>query len=171
MLVLVVDDEASICELLALMLEENYDVLRAYNGKEALLVIKQHPIALVITDIMMPYTNGVELLEALRANPATQHIPVILTSAADFPQNEIPKADAYFTKPFDLDLVQQTVSRLLNPPTGSENTNQAAFPRSNLRLESESPSNGTSSSTSSINPPFQAITDHSFFRRRTFPPV
>jgi CheY-like chemotaxis protein len=170
MLVLVVDDEESICELLALMLEEKYEVLKAYNGKEALLIIKQQPVALVITDIMMPYMDGMELLEALKTNPATQHIPVILTSAADFPKNEVLRAEAYLTKPFDLDLVQQTVSQLLSPQTGSESSNQTPFPGPYLKLESESPSNGTPSSNSSINPPFQSIADHSFFRKN-FPPI
>jgi CheY-like chemotaxis protein len=170
MLVLVVDDEESICELLALTLEDDYEILKAYNGKEALELIKQQPVALILTDLMMPYMSGLELLKAVRANPATKHIPVILTSAADLPRNHAQKADAYLNKPFDLALLQQTVARLITRQPDSENLKQATSP-SNLNLGSEEPSWGASSPHSSINPPFQSLFDSSYFRRRNFPPT
>ncbi len=85
MLILVVDDEESLCELLAEVLGERHEVIVAYNGREAMEKTLTSRPDLIISDIMMPQMSGIELLDAVRANPEVSHTPVILLSAV--PQN------------------------------------------------------------------------------------
>lgn len=111
MMVLVVDDEESLCELLAEILAEQYDVIKAYNGKEALELARQKRPDLIISDVMMPQMSGVELLQALRADPATQDTPVILLSAAS-PQSVAEQAEAFIRKPFEVEVLERVVENL-----------------------------------------------------------
>lgn len=122
MLVLVVDDEKSLCHLIAEIVQEHSKVLTAYNGKEALQLIRQHRPDLVVSDIMMPEMTGVELLRIIRSERATRHIPVILLSAASS-QHIAAEADAFIRKPFDLDVLESTILNFINP-TQSKNSNQ-----------------------------------------------
>ena len=83
--ILFVEDEATLREHLALKLSDTYLVDTAGNGNEALLAVMRAKPALVVTDIVMPDMDGVELLVTLRQNPGTRAIPVLLISgrAAD----------------------------------------------------------------------------------------
>ena len=100
-LILVVDDEPHIVDFLSLLLEdEGYRVRQARNGREALSAIEQEPPQLIISDVMMPDINGVELvrhLEHLHPEPPK----VILMSAVSrsAPSPHIP----FIEKPFDID--------------------------------------------------------------------
>lgn len=80
--ILVVEDIPNILELLEVTLRfKGYPVITARNGQEALeLFEKEHP-ALVITDILMPKMDGFALVQQLRTNPKTNHIPIIFLSA------------------------------------------------------------------------------------------
>ncbi|MGI9542162.1 MAG: hybrid sensor histidine kinase/response regulator transcription factor, partial [Cyclobacteriaceae bacterium] len=103
-IVLVVEDHAELRHYIKSHLS-NYRVLEAANGSEGLTVaIKQVP-DLVISDVMMPKMNGVDLLHSLKTNEKTSHIPVILlTAKADLPsklEGFETGADDYLTKPFD----------------------------------------------------------------------
>lgn len=109
MLVLVVDDEESLCELLAEILAERYEVIKAFNGREAFELARQRQPDLIISDIMMPQMSGIELLHALRADPATEKTPVILLSAAS-PQSMAEQAEAFIRKPFEIDVLEKVVS-------------------------------------------------------------
>lgn len=115
MLVLVVDDERSLCQLVADTIEEHCEVLMAYNGKQALNLLNKHSPDLIITDIMMPGMSGIELLQAIKAEVerAKDDVPIILMSAVPPPRLETLKADAFIAKPFDIDEVEQTVLKLL----------------------------------------------------------
>lgn len=140
-LILVVDDEVSLCELIAAILAEYYQVLKAYNGQQALALARTHKPTLVVSDVMMPHMTGLELLEALRAEEVTADIPVILLSAAT-PKSLAVKADAFLTKPFELKTLEKVVSRFvqarlkaqrtLHPPVGVEHQQ----PRNDARAES-----------------------------------
>ena len=113
MLILVVDDEESLCDLLAEVLGERYEVIKAFNGKDALEMVLANPPDLIISDIMMPQMSGVELLDALRANAATANIPVVLLSAV--PQNTHvlqQKAEAFLRKPYEIDVIEHLVENL-----------------------------------------------------------
>jgi CheY-like chemotaxis protein len=101
--VLVVDDEPAILVMLQDALQgENFVVRTALNGKAALSLIHQAPVALVLTDLMMPLLSGIELAHQLRANPLTAAIPVLLMSAT-LPLYVDDVFAASIRKPFSLD--------------------------------------------------------------------
>ncbi len=112
--ILVVDDEESLCDLIAEILAEHYEVFKAFNGKEALEVVKKRHPSLVISDIMMPYMTGLELLKELRGKPETRHTPVILLSAAAPPPQEVVReAQAFVSKPFEIDALEALVAAII----------------------------------------------------------
>ena len=90
--ILIVDDEPTIRSSMAAMLRmENYQVSTASDGREALDGALQQPPDLIITDYNMPRMNGQQLLEALRAEPATACVPVLMLSG------NVTRADASTT--------------------------------------------------------------------------
>jgi DNA-binding response OmpR family regulator len=111
--VLVVDDDPVILRLLQVNFElEGIEVVTAADGDEGLKIAQSDPPDLVISDIMMPKVNGLELLAALRSSPDTASLPVILLSAkaqvADVQRGLELGADDYITKPFDpLELIDR----------------------------------------------------------------
>jgi DNA-binding response OmpR family regulator len=116
--VLVVDDDPVILKLLEVNFEmEGFTVLTARDGEEGIEVARTDQPDLIVSDIMMPKVSGLELVTALKADPATSEIPIILLSAkaqnADVRSGLDAGADDYVTKPFEpLDLVDR-VNRLL----------------------------------------------------------
>jgi signal transduction histidine kinase/DNA-binding response OmpR family regulator/CHASE3 domain sensor protein len=81
--VLVVDDDPKAVELLATQLEssQRFEVLRSYGGQEGLQVAERDEPDLIILDLMMPGTNGFEVVESLKAQNRTRHIPVLIMTA------------------------------------------------------------------------------------------
>ncbi|SRR5260221_7674760 len=116
--VLVVDDDPVILKLLEVNFEmEGFTVLVARDGEEGIAVARADQPDLVVSDIMMPKVSGLELVIALKDDPTTSEIPIILLSAkaqnADVRAGLEAGADDYITKPFEpLDLVDR-VNRLL----------------------------------------------------------
>jgi PAS domain S-box-containing protein len=102
--ILLVDDSADMRTYLKRLLKERWQVETAANGAIALTQIQQNPPDLVLTDVMMPEMNGLQLLQALRSNPQTQSIPVILLSARAGEEATLEGletgADDYLIKPF-----------------------------------------------------------------------
>ncbi|HEX4868031.1 MAG TPA: response regulator [Acidimicrobiales bacterium] len=111
--VLVVEDDPVILRLLEVNFElEGFEVLLAHDGAEGVDLAKAHRPDLVISDIMMPKLSGIELVRALKAEPATAAIPIVLLSAkaqtSDLKAGMDAGADDYITKPFEpLDLVER----------------------------------------------------------------
>ena len=116
--VLVVDDDPVILKLLEVNFTmEGFDVVSAIDGVDGLERARIDRPDVVVTDIMMPKMNGIELLEAMRADPDIADIPVILLSAKamtdDVRAGLDAGADDYITKPFEpLELVDR-VNKLL----------------------------------------------------------
>lgn len=116
--VLVVDDTASIRMLIRLNLElEGFDVVEAVDGQECLeIVTTVHP-DLVTIDVVMPRLDGFAAAAALRADPRTAAIPIVLVTTqaqpADRRRGEEIGVDAYVTKPFDPDALVRTVREVL----------------------------------------------------------
>jgi CheY-like chemotaxis protein len=111
--VLIVDDEPDILDLLRDVLEsEGLTVFTASNGRAALYLIQRSPVALVLTDWMMPHVSGIDLARQLRSNPATTTIPLLLMSAA-MPQHISDMFAAVIHKPFALDTVIELVREFL----------------------------------------------------------
>ncbi|NND34044.1 MAG: response regulator, partial [Saprospiraceae bacterium] len=103
--VLLVDDHQDVLEYLQICVSSQYQVLTASDGEEALsLAIEQIP-DLIVSDIMMERMNGYQLLEELKGNIITNHIPVILLTAKTSQEERQlgikMGADAYLCKPFD----------------------------------------------------------------------
>jgi signal transduction histidine kinase len=102
--ILVVDDNADMREYLISLLGWRFKIVEAVNGRRALEQVEQVHPDLILTDMMMPEMDGFGLLGALRKNPATQTIPVILLSARAGEESRIEGIDAgaddYLTKPF-----------------------------------------------------------------------
>ena len=79
--ILVVDDSATIRAVLGRMLEvEGYEVVRAADGETALEMARAEPPAMIFLDIVLPGMNGFAVLRALRHDPATQHVPIVMIS-------------------------------------------------------------------------------------------
>ena len=101
--ILVVDDDKEIVKAIEIYLgKENYKIIKAYDGEQALEKIKENKIQLVILDIMMPQKDGIETLEEIRKD---KNIPVIMLSAKSEDIDKINGlnngADDYITKPFN----------------------------------------------------------------------
>ena len=113
--ILVCDDEKDIVSALKIYLEsENYEVHCAYNGSDALAILEQTSIDLVLLDLMMPGMNGIEALSELRK---TKNVPVIILSAKSEDTDKVlglnVGADDYITKPFNpIELLARVRSQL-----------------------------------------------------------
>ena len=94
--ILVVDDEIINREMLGLILEADYDVIEAQSGEEALRVIREqgNAVSLVLLDLLMPGMGGMGALRAMKANPETQRIPVIVLTADQSAEVESLRAGA-----------------------------------------------------------------------------
>lgn len=116
-ILLLVEDNQEILQYLHRMLLKKYQVLKASNGQQALELLNKRPIQLVISDIMMPIMDGIELCSKIKADLNLSHIPVILLTAKNALQSKIEGlevgADAYIEKPFSLEHLQAQISNLL----------------------------------------------------------
>ena len=115
--ILVVDDETDIRRMLQWSLkDQGYQVLTASDGREALEQIAIGQPDLVVLDVMLPGIDGYEVLQKVRANPATATLPVIMLTALD-KGSDVAKgwkagADLYFAKPFAPAELVEAIGRL-----------------------------------------------------------
>ncbi|SBT53315.1 SpoIIE family protein phosphatase [Micromonospora auratinigra] len=102
--ILLADDNADLREHVGRLLSPAYEVVAVPDGVEALRLAVDTPFDLVLTDVMMPRLDGFGLVTALRANPVTRHVPIVLLSARAGSAEEVAGlavgADDYLTKPF-----------------------------------------------------------------------
>ncbi len=116
--ILIADDEPNIVASLEFLMEQSgFEVRVVTNGREALEDIASFRPDLVLLDVMMPVKSGYEVCQALRADPATEHIKIIMLSAKGR-ELEVTKglslgADAYVTKPFSTRELVAQVKALL----------------------------------------------------------
>lgn len=112
---LIVEDNEKLRETIVTLLEDHYEVYQAANGREGIDKARVHSPDIVVSDIMMPETNGYELVDELKSNDRTKHIPIILLTALSEDEKKIEGynfgADDYIVKPFKFDVL---VSRLEN---------------------------------------------------------
>jgi len=119
-LILCADDDPDILALLALRLEgAGFRVAQAVDGERALALARELQPSVVVLDVMMPRLMGIEVVEAIRADPATHDLRVILVSAraqqSDVEVGLAAGADAYLAKPFQASELIELVQSLLTP--------------------------------------------------------
>ena len=116
--ILIIDDNDDIRYYLRGILEKQYNVLEAKNGKEGVSMTQKYIPDLVICDIMMPVMNGLEYCKIIKQTSSTCHIPVILLTARSQEAQRIEGfdhgADEYMTKPFSAEVLLARVSNLLH---------------------------------------------------------
>ena len=116
---LVVEDDPQIAHILRFILErEGYEVHHAADGRSAeALIAKLAAPAIVTLDIMLPHTDGYELLKRIRANPGWEAVPVILLTARSQEKDIVRGLEAgandYIVKPFKPDELRARVKRLV----------------------------------------------------------
>ena len=115
--VLIVDDNADVRTYLRSILQSQYQLLEAEDGKLGLDLAREHVPDLIVSDVMMPVMNGLEFCQQVKKDIISSHIPVILLTARALSQHQIEGyesgADAYLTKPFSPELLLARISNLL----------------------------------------------------------
>ena len=115
--VLLVDDNPDLVEFLRDEFSDKYNILTASNGVEGLEKLKGKRVDLVVSDIMMPVMDGIQMARAMRSEPATASIPLIMLTAKQDVSSVIQGltigADDYVTKPFNNDVLALKIRRLL----------------------------------------------------------
>lgn len=115
--ILIVEDNIDVRLFIKSIFENDYDILEAEHGEMALEIANNHKIDLIISDVMMPKMDGIELCQHIKTNILTSHIPVLLltakTSEAAQKQGFQIGADAYITKPFDANVLEMRVNNLI----------------------------------------------------------
>jgi signal transduction histidine kinase/DNA-binding response OmpR family regulator len=116
-ILLIVDDNNDIREVLKDIFKNNYKILEAQNGEQALeIAVKEIPDC-IISDVMMPKMDGFEFTKAIKSNELTSFIPVILLTAKTSDESHLhglrSTADSYLTKPFNNEIVKETVNQII----------------------------------------------------------
>ncbi len=116
--VLIVDDNPDLQKVIIENFRDKYNVFQAFNGLEAIDIMQQHNIELVVSDVMMPRMNGFELCKEIKTNIEFSHIPVILLTAKSAEEDRIEGydvgADGYITKPFSMKVLSARIASILS---------------------------------------------------------
>ena len=116
-LLLVVEDNEDIRQYIADSMGDDYRILQAADGEEGWTAATEQIPDIIVSDIMMPKMNGVEMTKRLKEDIRTSHIPIILLTAKDTNEDKEEGydsgADSYLTKPFSARLLQSRIDNLL----------------------------------------------------------
>ena len=115
--ILVVEDNEELLALMLQVLSKNYHVFTAKNGKQALNVINKQALDLVVSDVMMPVMDGIELTKAIKSDDSFCQLPIILLTAKNKEEDKTEGyangADAYVAKPFKFEELEVRINSLL----------------------------------------------------------
>lgn len=115
--ILIVEDTPDMMEYIAKNLGDQFGILKAANGMEALQILETRSCDLILSDLLMPQMDGFELLSKIRADETLYYIPFVIVSARDAIETKIKGldygADAYVEKPFSMTHLKKTVSSLI----------------------------------------------------------
>lgn len=116
--VLLVEDNSEILGYLSRELNSEYNIFRAGDGRQAIDILQEENIQLVISDIMMPVMDGIALCREMKNDIRFSHVPIILLTAKNSISSKIEGlevgADAYIEKPFSLEHLSAQISNLLH---------------------------------------------------------
>lgn len=116
-LILVIEDNYELCDYITTLLKENANVISAHNGEEGYNMAVNNIPDIIVSDIMMPVMDGIELTHKCKNDTRTSHIPIILLTAKETVESEIEGlsygADDYITKPFNARILKLRIKNLL----------------------------------------------------------
>ncbi|MEH0152938.1 two-component regulator propeller domain-containing protein [Limibacter armeniacum] len=119
--VMLVEDNPQLLSFLSDHFSDNYNVLQATNGIEALELLEYKYPHIIVSDIMMPEMDGIEMVKNLKENKLTQHIPVVMLTAKNTEKDKVEAAkigvETFFEKPFNLELMDLKIKQILNART------------------------------------------------------
>ena len=114
---LIAEDNTEFRQFLVDQLKDEYEMLAAENGREALKLLQEHDVDIVVSDVMMPEMDGVELCHRIKTDIQTSHIPVLMLTALSADEDRLrgleQGADDYLTKPFNLDVLRLRLKKFL----------------------------------------------------------
>ncbi|MDR3118435.1 MAG: response regulator [Mediterranea sp.] len=114
--ILIVEDNDDLRTLMSGFLSLHYEIVEAANGVEALQILKETEVNLILSDIMMPHKDGIALCREVKTDVNTSHIPVILLTAKSEPESRMEGADSgadmYFLKPIDFNLLLLSIQNM-----------------------------------------------------------
>lgn len=115
---LLIEDNTEVLGFLKKKLASEYEILEAFDGDKGLHLAFEEIPDLIISDVMMPNRDGLEITKSLKSDLRTSHIPIILLTARSSIEQEIEGiktgADAYITKPFNVQFLQEKIKNLLH---------------------------------------------------------
>lgn len=156
--VLIADDSPELRNYLQQLLSMHYNVICASDGREGYEKAIADQPDIIISDVVMPEMDGMELCQRIKGNPDTSHIPVILLSARNLPVDKIEGfealADEYMTKPFQSEVLLSRIDNLIR----QRESMREAF-RKNILLE-PSAVTGTTSDERFVKTVISAIEEH-----------
>ncbi len=116
-LILIVEDDPEMCGFIGDTLGEKWKTVSAGNGKEALKILEKENVSIIVSDVMMPQMDGIELCRTVRSDIRFTHIPLVLLTAKTTLESKIEGmnvgADAYIEKPFSLPYLVSVIANLL----------------------------------------------------------
>jgi CheY-like chemotaxis protein len=121
--ILVIDDDVFLAKIVALCLAPvgEFKIVPAFEGESGLRIAGEATPDLVVLDYDLPHQDGLEVLRAMRRQPALQPIPVVAVTgaSADLPRCSqfVAESDAFLSKPLDFRLLRRTVLQMLRLPT------------------------------------------------------
>lgn len=117
-IVLIVDDNRDIQQLVGELLNADYNILTASNGKEGVKMAVRHVPDLIICDVMMPVMDGLECCRHIKSEISTSHIPVLMLTACSLDEQRVQGydsgADGYLAKPFNSAVLKSKCSSLIS---------------------------------------------------------
>lgn len=115
--ILIVEDDPDMMRVMKSLMSDLYHIFTASNGEEALVLLKDRDINLVITDMAMPVMGGLELCHRIKEDMETSHIPILMLTANNMEEAEIASyeagADAFVSKPFNISVLIARINNLL----------------------------------------------------------
>ena len=115
--ILLVDDNYDFLKFLSESLSKQYHILKASNGKQALSILKKEDADLIISDVMMPEMDGLELCSNIKKDIRYSHIPIILLTAKASEEHQLKGletgADDYITKPFNMEVLKLRICKMI----------------------------------------------------------
>ena len=140
--ILLVEDNEELLQLMTKLLNRDYNVFTAENGKEGITVLENEDIDLIVSDVMMPEMNGIEFCKYVKGHLEISHIPVILLTAKNKEEDRAEAyeagAEAFISKPFNLTVLHARIRNLLKykERTARDFKNQLVFEVKDLNYTS-----------------------------------